>query len=194
VKRERKVITDTLHANELEYFIYMIFNNNIRLKWKTQIERDDYGFEIERDLGGQWKTLGFIPSYNGQIYEYTDYNLSPGSYKYRLKHLDKEGKYKYHALNEEISIYKPRTYLLSQNFPNPFNKITKILFEIPYEEYVTLKISDMSGREVANIYSGFKRSGIHEIEFKNEDLPSGMYYYEITAGSFSDRKVMTILK
>ncbi len=194
VSNDKRIKSNSIYSVEVDYFIYMIFNNNIRLKWKTPIERENYGFEIERDLGGEWERIGFVPSYNGQIYEYTDYNLNPGNYKYRLKQIDKEGNFRYISLNEQISINKPRRYVLSQNFPNPFSNVTKILFEIPYEEFVTLKISDTSGREVADIYSGFKRSGMHEIEFKNESLPSGIYYYEITAGSFSDRKVMTILK
>lgn len=194
VSNDKRIKSNSIYSVEVDYFIYMIFNNNIRLKWKTPIEIENNGFEIERDLGGEWERIGFIPSYNGQIYEYTDYNLNPGNYKYRLKQIDKEGSFRYISLNEQISINKPRRYVLSQNFPNPFSNVTKILFEIPYEEFVTLKISDTSGREVADIYSGFKSSGMHEIEFKNESLPSGIYYFEITAGSFSDRKVMTILK
>jgi hypothetical protein len=180
------------HSSDMEYFINLVFNNNIRLKWKTSSENISQGFEIERDLGGNWEKIGFTPSYSGQIYEYTDYNLAPGIYKYRLKSINDNGKYQYYDLNDEILINQPRKYLMTQNFPNPFNKVTKIKIELPYEEYITLNILDTNGREVANIFSGFKSSGTHEIQFNNEFLSPGIYYYKLIAGSFADMKIMSV--
>jgi len=179
-------------SSDMEYFINLVFNNNIRLKWKTLSDNINYGFEIERDLGGNWEKIGFTPSYTGQIYEYTDYNLAPGIYKYRLKQKNDKGKYKYYDLNDEILINKPKKYSMTQNFPNPFNTITKITIELPYEEYITLNIFDTNGREVANIFSGFKSSGTHEIQFNNEFLSPGIYYYKLIAGSFADMKIMRV--
>jgi hypothetical protein len=181
-----------IRSVDMEYLIYLIFNNNIRLKWKTLSEINNYGFEIERDLGNKWEKIGFIPSYSGQIYEYTDSNLVPGIYKYRLKQIDDKGKYEYFDLDEEISINLPKKYSMSQNFPNPFNTVTKISIELPYEEYITLSIFDTNGREVANIFSGFKSSGTHEIQFNNESLPPDIYYYKLIAGSFADVKIMEV--
>ncbi|MBN1634202.1 MAG: T9SS type A sorting domain-containing protein [Ignavibacteria bacterium] len=180
------------YSVEIEYFIYLIFNNNIRLKWKTSSERNNYGFEIEKDLSGKWVKIGFIPSYTGQIYEYTDYNLKPGIYKYRLKQIEHDGKYKYSNLENEILINLPRKYSMSQNFPNPFNKVTKITIELPYEEYITMKVFDTNGREVADIFSGFMSSGTHELQFNNKNLQPDIYYYKLIAGSFADMKIMEV--
>lgn len=179
-------------SSEMEYFINLVFNNNIRLKWKTSSENINHGFEIERDLGGNWEKIGFTPPYSGQIYEYTDYNLTPGIYKYRLKQITDDKKYKYYDLKDEILINKPRKYSMTQNSPNPFNKNTKITIELPYEEYITLNVFDTNGRKVANIFSGFKSSGRHEIQFNNEILSPGIYYYKIIAGSFADMKIMNV--
>lgn len=181
-------------SSDMEYFINLIYNNNVRLKWKTSSEHKNVGFEIERDLGGKWKKIGFIPSYSGQIYEYTDSNLKPGTYNYRLKHIKDNEQYEYYDLREPILINTPSKYSMSQNFPNPFKTATKIKIELPYEEYITLNLFDTNGREVANIFSGFMSSGTHEIQFNNESLPPDIYYYKLIAGSFADMKIMEVFR
>jgi len=179
---------------ELEYFTYTVFNCNIRLKWKSLWEGNNYGFEIQRNSGDEWKKVAFVPSYPANIYEYTDYNMPAGVYKYRLKHIDNRGKFEIFELAGEIEMSKPKNYFMAQNVPNPFHTITQIKIELPEEHYITLKVFDMSGREVAHIFNGFKASGFHIIEFKNESLKSGIYYYKLVAGHFSDTKIMTILR
>ncbi len=87
-----------------------------------------------------------------------------------------------------------KSYTLHQNYPNPFNPETAISFELPYAEKVTLKIFNMNGQEVATLVNGNLSSGNHTIKFNATNLPSGVYFYSIKAGSFSSTKRMLLLK
>ena len=88
----------------------------------------------------------------------------------------------------------PYQYALSQNYPNPFNPVTTIEYSIPTSEFVTLKVFDTLGREVANLVEGFQAPGIHEIQFNAGNLPSGMYVYRLTAQDYSEVKKLLLLK
>jgi len=88
----------------------------------------------------------------------------------------------------------PDQYELKQNYPNPFNPITKISWQLPVGSWQTLKIYDMLGNEVATLVDEYKPAGSYEIEFNAVNLPSGIYFYRIQAGSFIDTKKMILLK
>ena len=83
---------------------------------------------------------------------------------------------------------------LHQNYPNPFNPSTTISYSISEIEFVTLKVYDVLGNEIANLVSEEKRIGNYEIEFNASKLPSGIYFYRIQAGSFVETKKMALLR
>ncbi len=85
-------------------------------------------------------------------------------------------------------------YHLFQNYPNPFNPVTTIKFEIPFSQKIELKVFDMLGREVKTLFSGIAPAGVMAIDFKADDLPSGMYVYTISAGNFTASKKLMLLK
>ena len=85
-------------------------------------------------------------------------------------------------------------YSLSQNYPNPFNPATLISFSIPNDEFVSLRIYDVLGREFAQIINERRRAGTYQIEFNGAALNSGVYYYTLTAGSYTETKKMMIIK
>lgn len=87
-----------------------------------------------------------------------------------------------------------KQFLLHQNYPNPFNPKTKIRYTIPSGSYVSLKIYDILGREITSAVNKYEASGNHEIIFDGSNLGSGIYFYKITAGSFSQIKKMILLK
>jgi hypothetical protein len=93
---------------------------------------------------------------------------------------------------------RPLTFSLSQNYPNPFNPSTKINFTIPQSGYVTLKIYDMVGREVATLVNGNKNEGIYSIDFSAaivaRELSSGIYIYQLKEGNFIQTRKMVLLK
>lgn len=88
----------------------------------------------------------------------------------------------------------PDNYTLSQNYPNPFNPVTHIQFSIPKDGNASLKIFDVTGRVVAVYVDGFIRAGIYNAEVDGSMLASGVYFYNLTAGSFSETKKMTLIK
>jgi predicted phosphodiesterase len=88
----------------------------------------------------------------------------------------------------------PAEFILNQNFPNPFNPVTKISFGLPAPSLVILKIYDLSGREVVELVNKEYTAGYHEVEFDGSNFASGIYAYKLEAGSFVQEKKMIILK
>ncbi len=88
----------------------------------------------------------------------------------------------------------PMEYVLKQNYPNPFNPTTKINYSIPYPSFVSLKIYDLLGKEMQTLVYEEKSIGKYEVEFDGSNFSSGIYFYRIQAGDFSDTKKLTILR
>lgn len=88
----------------------------------------------------------------------------------------------------------PSSYILQQNYPNPFNPSTKINFAIPKEGLVSLKIYDMLGREVTTLFNDNLKAGTYTIDFNAGLLTSGIYFYKLQSGTFTDVRKMILLK
>ncbi|MCX6151244.1 MAG: T9SS type A sorting domain-containing protein [Ignavibacteriales bacterium] len=90
----------------------------------------------------------------------------------------------------------PKEFKLEQNFPNPFNPATVISWQLPIRSYVQLKIFDILGKEVATLVDEERDAGSYNNQFSiaNNQLPSGIYFYQIKAGSFIDIKKIVLLK
>jgi photosystem II stability/assembly factor-like uncharacterized protein len=86
------------------------------------------------------------------------------------------------------------SYDLFQNYPNPFNPVTSLQYAISSRQFVTLKVYDLLGREVATLVNEEKPAGEYEVEFNATNLPSGIYFYQLKAGDFSETKKMILLK
>jgi hypothetical protein len=95
---------------------------------------------------------------------------------------------------ENISGVTPSNYSLEQNYPNPFNPSTTINFTIPNSEFVTLKVFNILGSEVATLVNENLTAGAYRFNFDARNLASGVYLYELTAGSFREVKKMNLLK
>lgn len=90
----------------------------------------------------------------------------------------------------------PQGFNLKQNYPNPFNPETTIAYQVPNESQVNLKLYDSLGREVATLVNEIKQPGNYYYQFSALDpnLPNGIYFYQLTAGSFTETKKMVVLK
>ncbi len=89
----------------------------------------------------------------------------------------------------------PQVYTLQQNYPNPFNPVTNIKFGLPKGSFVTLKVYDMLGKEVASLVNNLNlAAGNYTYDFNAVNIPSGIYFYKLSAGEFSDVKKMTLIK
>ena len=90
--------------------------------------------------------------------------------------------------------YIPKKFTLIQNYPNPFNTTTKINYSVSKSSNVVIKVYDMLGREVATLVNEEKLTGIYEVNFDASELSSGIYFYQLRAGSFVQTKKMLLLK
>jgi hypothetical protein len=88
----------------------------------------------------------------------------------------------------------PVEYKLAQNYPNPFNPSTKISFALPKQGFVSLKVYDVTGKEVAKLVNEVKAAGFYNIEFNASSLSSGVYFYRIDAGDFVQTRKMLLVK
>ena len=88
----------------------------------------------------------------------------------------------------------PQEFQLTQNYPNPFNPSTRISFSIPNEEFVSLKVFNSLGQEVAELVSETITAGNYSVSFNAGGLTSGVYFYKIKAGSFTEIKKMMLIK
>ena len=94
----------------------------------------------------------------------------------------------------KVSNEIPNEFVLFQNFPNPFNPTTTIKFSIPQKGLVKLVVYDMLGKEVATLVNDEQTAGNYEVTFDASKLTTGVYFYKITSGDFSDVKKMILVK
>jgi hypothetical protein len=95
-----------------------------------------------------------------------------------------------------IDIYRetPLSYILEQNYPNPFNPSTTIRYALPTQSFVTLKVYNILGQEITTLVSGKQEAGFHYTIFQNNLLPSGVYYYNLSTGEFSETKKLILIR
>ena len=184
-------------------------NTDIFLHWKTATEINSNRFEIERKelAGTMWLKIGSVYanflSNSPRSYSFTDRNLHPGGYQYRLKMIDNDGSFQY-SKTVEVKAKITMGLELSQNYPNPFNPSTTIKYKIPFDGNVLIEVFNVLGSKVARLVNEFKGAGYYYVEFNpsrcNMTTTSGVYYYKITAAeiitgnNFSSIKKMIFLK
>ncbi len=189
---------------ELISFNAVFSGKAVMLTWKTATEQNNYGFEVERAVFNNqsstlsWSKVGFVEG-NGTInspkeYSFIDKNLSSGKYSYRLKQIDRNGKFNYCDPIETMVSQTPQKFAVTQNYPNPFNPSTVIGYQLPFSSFVSLKIYDALGREVAIVVNEVKEAGSYEVKFEASNLSSGIYFYQLQAGSFVELKKMVLMK
>ena len=184
---------------ELASFTALVSENDVTLSWITSTELNNSGFYIERrDSEYIWNDIGFVEGHGTttEIHSYTfiDNDLASGIYNYRIKQVDFDGSFEYYELNQEIDIVALNTYTLSQNFPNPFNPETKIKFNLPSSAEIIIKVYDIRGKEIKTLINEYKQAGTYEVEFNASNLPSGVYFYKMISGSYSETKKMILLR
>lgn len=96
--------------------------------------------------------------------------------------------------NENKITNLPFEYKLYQNYPNPFNPVTTITFEIPRDGNVSIKVFDITGREVSSLVNEFKQTGIYSVDFNGSNLSSGVYFYKLFSGGFIAIKRKVLIK
>jgi hypothetical protein len=95
---------------------------------------------------------------------------------------------------ERINNAIPSEFKLEQNYPNPFNPTTTISFSLSRSSNVSLKVYDILGQEVATLVNGFTAAGSYNATFDASHIASGVYFYKLTSGDFTQMKKMTLVK
>ena len=98
------------------------------------------------------------------------------------------------SVNEGLGVDLPNSFALMQNYPNPFNSTTTINYSVTKSSFVTIKVYNVLGKEIAALVNEEKLLGNYKIEFNANNLPSGIYYYQMRSGSFKDTKKLILIK
>jgi hypothetical protein len=177
--------------------------NKVELNWSTASELNNFGFEIERSTNNNdWILIGFKEgkgtTTETNYYSFTDRNLTAGKYYYRLRQVDFDGSFEY-SPTVEVDIIA-NEFALMQNYPNPFNPGTSIQYAVGSTQFVTMKVYDILGNEVAVLVNEEKPAGSYKVIFSAgsfgdaSSLSSGTYFYVLQAGSFFETRKMTLIK
>jgi hypothetical protein len=170
---------------ELTSFTASTNGKEVTLNWSTATELNNLCFEVQRKFGsndfvtvGSVKGQGTTTSPNN--YTYVEKLIDPGKYFYRLKQIDFDGTFEYSDV-VEVEVRLLDKFTLEQNYPNPFNPSTKIKFSVPELSFITIKIYDVLGSEVATLLNEEKQVGNYELSWNAGNLPSGVYFYQLKA-------------
>ncbi len=208
-----KVFSDGTLPVELTMFaVGHVSAHSVELRWTTASETNNYGFDIEQTAvkAGSaellWSKAGFVNG-NGTSnvpneYSFTHWASASGTFLYRLKQIDRDGRYTY-LPEVEVTIGSVLSrFSMEQNFPNPFNPATTIQYTVgvnadpssPNSAHVRLIVYDILGKEIASLVNEYQVPGNYAVRFNAASLPSGLYFYRISAGGVSESKRMILLK
>ena len=195
---------------ELAAFTAAVVGNDVSLVWITATETNNFGFDIQRKFveSDSWEKIHFVAGHatTTQVpYQYTDENLAVGSYNYRLKQIDTNGSFEFSAIIT-VEVGVPEAFALNQNFPNPFNPSTTINYQISTAALndalateTTLTIFNILGARVLTLINEEQGTGFYSVVWNGKDsdglqVPSGVYIYQLTAGSFKETKKMLLIQ
>lgn len=183
---------------ELVSFNAISQNGIVNLQWATATEINNQGFEVQRKFGSNdFVTVGSVNGHGTTTspnqYTFTDKILNPGKYVYRLKQIDFDGSFAYSS-EVNVDANFASKYSLEQNYPNPFNPSTKITFSVPQSNFVSIEVYNSIGQKIATLLNEQMDAGNYSINFDAANLTSGMYFYKMTSGNFSEIKKMILVK
>lgn len=206
-------IIDAALPVELLYFNADTSGTSVLLNWATATEHDNYLFYVKRKNVSiseeNWSTVDTIYAESGsssttRYYTSIDSQLNKGTYMYHLEQMDINGDITFPSdtiqievggyVDVENDLHFHNSFHLEQNYPNPFNPVTNIRYSIPSAQFVSLKVFNILGEEVASLVNEEKSAGIHEVKFNAASLNSGVYIYKIQTEEFYSVKKLLLLK
>lgn len=188
---------------EMTRFDAVFDNEGVVLEWTTASEVNNAGFEVQRRvLGGNrdagWQKVGFVEGQGTRdtpyTYSYRDNarGLRAKTVAYRIKQLDFNGNF-YHSEVAEVYLPAPAAYDLS-SYPNPFNPVATIAYDVPVDGHIKLTVYDAQGRMVKVLVDGQQAAGSYSASFDGAGLASGVYVYRLEASGKSFSKTMMLVK
>lgn len=199
-------IGENMYTVPVEISNFKLVNTGslVTLKWTTQTETNNYGFEVEHfnseNLTNpkiQWQKIGFIPGHQNSASEhnYTFEVKKEQSFGYyRLKQVDINGSYSY--FGELFSNGIADKFELLGNYPNPFNPETTIRFSLPKDSKIRIEVYNILGQIVTTLADQEFKAGYYTVPFNASRYASGVYYYQIVSDELgrSEIKRMTLIK
>ncbi|MDP4196313.1 MAG: T9SS type A sorting domain-containing protein, partial [Bacteroidota bacterium] len=207
-----------------ESFSVSGLEKEIMLNWSISADPDIQGFQIFRASGKRDAKYEMIAEVAANERSYRDTSVSEGeNYYYNIRSIGKaiqaDSALKLPSTRLTSSRFSTQTYdpasigtsgindrkisladyKLFDNYPNPFNPVTIIKYNVPFESSVRLNVYNMLGEKICELENSLKKAGVYEVEFKASNLPSGIYFYSIEASSkgretFISAKKMMLLK
>ncbi|MBU0692183.1 T9SS type A sorting domain-containing protein [bacterium] len=189
------LMLDDILPAELMGFDARALDREVELTWSTASETDIDAFEVVRD----GETVHAVDAAGAGSYTWMDTNLNNGrTYSYELVSVSISGVREVVASTEATPLANLAViteYALHQNFPNPFNPTTSIVFDVVEDNHVTLTVYNAMGQEVATLANGLYGNGRHNVEFSSDNLTSGLYFYTVKIGNeFTATKKMLLVK
>ncbi|MEO8167434.1 MAG: TIGR03790 family protein [bacterium] len=182
----------------------------IIFSWRTISEINNYGFVLQQADTGSTNFIDIQNSFVAghgttlipQQYAWELHTAPAGTHSFRLRQIDLDGTEHFSdqirvttsSLSSVEGGVAVKKFDLAQNYPNPFNPSTHVRFTVAKSGFVSLKVYNVEGREVATVVNEVKSPGEYDTQFNASGLSSGVYYYRIQAGEFVETKRMTLLK
>lgn len=163
---------DVLRSTRITEAKLYAAGNLISKKVTRQIYFTGKSSSFTIDLDTLTQATGNIPVYGLEMYLYNNTTLSVDN-------------------NSKTGVQQ---FLLEQNYPNPFNPLTNISYSVPEKSFVSLKVYNLLGSAVATLVNETREKGKYTIRFDGSNLASGIYFYKLDAGNFSDIKKLVLLK
>ena len=178
---------------ELTSFTATSVDGGVVLNWTTATEVNNYGFEVEAEVAGNWTNVGFVEGH-GNSNSPKDYSFftSSNATSFRLKQVDTDGEFEYSDV-VTVSGALAKTELL-QNHPNPFNPSTQISFVLAKAGMVNVSVYNALGQKVTELVNGNMTAGTHNVQFNASNLSSGFYFYRLEAADYTQTMKMLLIK
>jgi hypothetical protein len=189
---------DQTGLNGTPYYFYGLAGDHNILYAGGSTNSNELGLYWSTDKGNTWDTLPMLDRipFKG-ITSMVLADLGMRIYKTRL-YLGTNGdgvlSFDFPIVNVDERANIINEFSLAQNYPNPFNPSTNIEFEIPYYGFVTLKVYDILGHEVTTLVNEKKTPGKYKVKFNASGISSGVYFYQLKAGSFIQTKKMLLMR
>jgi hypothetical protein len=193
---------------ELVYFFPTVLDSGVMLFFGTATEVENYGFDVQRAYSNKiFTSIGFVDgngnSNSPKNYSFLDSTvIKAGTVYYRLEQIDFNGTSEY---SDTISVDflssiilenpgTPQGFLISDNFPNPFNPSTKINFSFPFMQLVTISLYDINGKLVKELASGEFLPGSYSLSIDFSNYSSGIYFVRFQSNNFLITRRLVYLK
>ncbi len=196
-----KNIQNVVIPVELSAFTATLDAGAVLLRWQTESETNNAGFELHRLLpggSGSFDLLGFIPGHGTTLearhYAFRTDELAPGTHRFRLKQIDYDGGFEY-SPTVEVVVGVPGSYALSSVYPNPFNPRASFTLAVQQAQRVEVTVYDVLGRRVAVLWEGAMAAGqAQALVVEGSAWTSGVYVIVAEGETFRAERTVTLLK